>query len=266
MTVRVKTSLAWSKINRYWELLYVLVERNLKVRYRGSFLGIYWSLLNPLIMTGLYTAIFGATFADYYGGTINYMLAAFTGLAVIHFFSGATSQALASVVENGPLLNKIRLPMEIFPVAMVGANVFQFSAGMLPLLAVVTLMNSQNLVNLLALFFPLMSLIFVCTGIGFCVSTLYVFFRDLPYFYELITFVLWLSSAVFYPAEIIPETVKQFLILNPLLPIIQSIRRISLWGELPLDLIAQSWLSGLIILLLGWYCFRRWQDQFMDLL
>ena len=106
-------------LQHYLELLQVLVGRNLKVRYRGSFLGIYWSLLNPLIMTGLYTAIFGATFAKYYNDSIvNYVLAALTGLIVINFFSASTMQALTSVVGNGALLNKIRLPVSVFPVSI----------------------------------------------------------------------------------------------------------------------------------------------------
>lgn len=96
------SSLQNQEIKRYWELLNVLVSRNLKTRYRGSMLGVYWSLLSPLIMTGLYTAIFGATFASYYDNSIiNYVMAAFTGLVVINFFTASTSQALSSVVGNG---------------------------------------------------------------------------------------------------------------------------------------------------------------------
>lgn len=81
----------------YVELLHVLVSRNLKTRYRGSVLGIYWSLLNPLTMTGLYTAIFGATFAEYYDNSItNYVLAALTGLIVINFFQPLLPRPLAA--------------------------------------------------------------------------------------------------------------------------------------------------------------------------
>ena len=263
-----KSSTVQARVQRYWELLSVLVERNLKVRYRGSFLGVYWSLLNPLVMTGLYTAIFGTTFAAYYDDSlVNYVLAAFTGLAVIHFFNGATSQALLSVVENGALLNKIYLPVSIFPISMIGANVFQFSVGMLPLLMLFTIINTRSLINVAALFLPLLSLVLVCTGIGFLVSALYVFFRDLPYFYELVTFMFWVVSPVFYPVEIVPERVRAFLFLNPLLPIIESIRQISLSGSLPdLELIIRSGISALLILGLGWSCFRGWQSQFMDLL
>ncbi len=268
MALSVKANPKWSPFQRYLELLHILVERNLKGRYRGSFLGVYWSLLNPLIMTGLYAAIFGAAFATYYDNSIlKYVLAAFTGLIVINFFSVSTSQALASVVGNGALLNKIRLPISIFPVSMIVANIFQFVMGPLPLLAIVTLINSKNPLNVVALIFPLIALSLVCAGVGFLVSALYVFFRDLPYFYELVCFVLWISSPVFYPAEIVPEKIKVFLQVNPLIPIIESIRQISLSSDLPDSiLIAHSFLNGIIILILGWICFRAWQKQFMDLL
>ena len=256
------------QLQRFWEILYVLVVRTLKVRYRGSILGVYWSLLNPLIMTSLYTAIFGATFSAYYNNSItNYVLAAFTGLVVINFFSASTTQCLFSVVENSSLLNKIRLPVSVFPVSMVASNIFQFSVGTFPLLAVMTLLNTRNVVNVLAMVFPLFALVLVCMGVGFLVSTLYVFFRDLHYFYELVVFVLWISSPVFYPAAIVPPQVRPFLGLNPLSPIIESLRQITLSGSPPdLGLIWGALLSGMIILSFGWTCFHLWRHQFMDLL
>ena len=257
-----------SEVQQYWELLQVLVARNLKVRYRGSFLGVYWSLLNPLLMTAVYTAIFGTAFASYYGNSIfNYVLAVFTGLVVINFFSACTTQALWSVVNNGGLLNKIRMPVSVFPISLVAANVFQFALGVLPLLTIMTLVNSKSLVNVLALLLPLLGLVLVCTGVGLLVSSLFVFFRDLPYFYELVVFMLWLSSPIFYPAAIVPASVKSFLILNPLLPVIESIRQIALSGTLPdVHFIVQSLLSGIIFFALGLSCFRWWRHSFMDLL
>lgn len=256
------------QLSWYRELLTVLVRRNLKRRYRGSFLGIYWSLLNPLVMTLLYTAIFGTTFAQYYNdSTLNYILAAFTGLVVINFFSSSTVQALSSVVENGSMVNKIRLPLFIFPLASIGANVFQLVMGVLPLLIVVTLIISKSLVNVLALSLPIIGLVLVCTGVGMLMSALYVFFRDLSYFYELLTFVLWISSPIFYPKDIVPTEVAKFLVLNPIYPIIESIRQIALSGNLPdIGLISHSLISGLIVLTVGAVTFNTWRSQFMDLL
>jgi lipopolysaccharide transport system permease protein len=267
MSLTLTTHSKWSPLQRYVELLHILVERNLKGRYRGSILGVYWSLLSPLLMTGLYTAIFGTAFKRYYDDSIlNYILAAFTGLIVINFFSSSTNQALASVVGSGGLMNKIRLPISVFPLSMILANVFQFVVGPLPLLAIVTLIHTKNPLYVLALLCPLVGLTLVCTGMGFLVSALYVFFRDLPYFYELVCFTLWMGSPIFYPVDIVPPQVRVFLNINPLYPIIESIREISLSGNLPWGLILHSLLNGIILLAVGWFVFRAWQDQFMDLL
>ncbi|AFY36966.1 ABC-2 type transporter [[Leptolyngbya] sp. PCC 7376] len=257
-----------SDVKHYIELLQVLVQRNLKVRYRGSILGIYWSLLNPLIMTSLYTVIFGATFAAYYQDSIlNYVLAALTGLIIVNFFSASTSQALSSIVGNGALLNKIRLPVSVFPLSMIVANIFQFVMGAFPLLAIVALLKSHHLINVLAIFLPFIALIFFCTGVGFLVSSLYVFFRDLPYFYELVVFVLWISSPVFYPAEIVAPKIRPFLNINPLSIIIESLRQITLSGDFPdLNLMINALLGGILSSAFGWLYFRQMRSRFMDLL
>ncbi len=250
----------------------MLAEREIKVRYRGSFLGVYWSLFNPLIMTALYTSIFGDAFKKYYHNSLSqYILAAFTGLVVIHFFQGSTSQALASVVNNGSLLNKIRLPVSVFPLSTILANTCQLVIGILPLLTILTLAISkhrwESLINVLAIPLPLIGLILLSTGVGLLVSALFVFFRDLPFFYELVQFVLWLTSPIFYPAAIVPEQVRPFLKLNPLSPIIESLRQIILTDDLPdLQLISGAWLSGLIILAIGLVSFNWLRPKFMDLL
>ncbi len=256
------------ELKRYIELIRVLVVRNLKVRYRGSILGAYWSLMNPLVMTCIYAAVFGTNFATYYNNSlINYMLAAFTGLVVINFFSATTTQALTSIVENSNLMNKIRLPVSVFPVSTILANVIQFSISVLPILVIVTLITSKNIFNVLALAFPFLALTLVCAGIGYIVSTLFIFFRDLSYFYEVIVSLLWISIPVFYPSAIVPQQVKIFLVLNPLVGIVDSLRQISLSGEFPdLSLIVQPLVGGALIFGLGWVYFRVWRSEFMDLL
>ena len=291
MATSIRKKLSRSETQRYWELLRVLVERNLSARYRGSMLGVFWSLLSPLIMTGLYTAIFGGIFAHYFQGSLlRYAEAAFTGLTIINFFASTTSQALTSVVGNGSLLNKIRLPVSVFPVAVNAANIFQFCVGPLPFLALFMVVNVRHhvlatmttplslseliatiaiksLINLAILPLPFLALTMVCLGAGFIVSGLFVFFRDLPYFYELVVFIVWIGSPVFYPRSIVPASVQPFLNLNPLFPIIESTHQMVLWGEPPEPfMLAQGLLGGLVLLVLGWVCFRSWRSQFMDLL
>jgi lipopolysaccharide transport system permease protein len=267
----IETKSRLSGINRYWELISVLAGRELKVRYRGSFLGVYWSLFNPLMMTGLYAKLFGDAFKKYYHDSIwQYTLAAFTGLTVIHFFNSSTSQSLSSIVNNGSLLNKVKLPVSVFPISIIIANTFQLVVGMFPLLMLVTIILSpyaSSSINIAAISLPLLSLVAISTGIGFLVSSLYVFFRDLPFLYELVQFMLMMSSPIFYPADIVPADIRPFLELNPLYPVIESLRQIVLSGHPPdLFLVLRSLLSGIIILTIGWTCFNWLRPRFMDLL
>jgi lipopolysaccharide transport system permease protein len=174
-------------------------------------------------------------------------------------------------VANGSLLNKIRLPITVFPLSTVLANTVQLVIGMIPLLAILTFVISSyqwsSLINALAIPLPLIALVLVSAGVGFLVSALYVFFRDLPFFYELVQFVLMLSSPIFYPIALVPAAIRPVLELNPLYPIIESLRQIVLSGELPdLSLIIRAWLSGIIILTLGLIGFNWLRPKFMDLL
>jgi len=252
---------------RLWEIVFVLAERNLQVRYRGSVLGIYWSLLNPLAITVLYTLIFGTFFASGYGSVRRYAIAAFIGLVIVNFFAAATSQALTSVVDAAALLNKLPVPVETFPVAANLANIFQLLIGSFPILALLTFWHSHSLLNVLILLLPLTALFLVCLGVGFLVSALYVFFRDLSYFYDLMIFVLSISSPIIYPYKILTPFMKSVLWLNPLVPIIESARQIIMSGEVPdLFLIFKSLISGFLILAIGWLFFYRCRHQFMDLL
>ena len=150
---------------------------------------------------------------------------------------------------------------------MIAANVFQFIAGSLPLLILVTILKSGVSLKVFALLIPFLSLVLVCSGMGFLVSTLYVFFRDLPYFYELVIFVLWISSPIFYPSDIVPDQIKPFLVLNPLSPVIEGFRQISLTTD-PIDFLVmgQGILSGFVMLGIGWFVFRSFRHQFIDLL
>jgi ABC-type polysaccharide/polyol phosphate export permease len=251
---------------RYRELLEVLTLRNLNARFRGSRLGVLWSLLNPAIMTAVYTAIFSRAMLQYYNGSIwNYAIAVFTGLITVNLFSGSTSQALFSIVGNGSLLNKIRLPMNIFPIGYVGSYLLQFAMGTLPLLVIITLFESHRTVNAIALVLPLTALALMCVGAALIVSVAYVYFRDLPYFYELVVYMLWITSPIFYPEAIVPSAVRQFLVLNPIAQVVASLRQIVLSGDAPdLGLIGRALLSGLIIACLGAIALRLTRHRLME--
>jgi lipopolysaccharide transport system permease protein len=252
---------------RYRDLVVVNAVRSLKVRYRGSILGVFWSLSNPLIMTMVYTLIFGSAFRKYYDDSIiDYILAVFTGLAFLNFFSGASSMALRSIVTNGTLMNKIALPPSIFPVSMVAAETFQLCAGVLPLLAIVALLISHDPLNAVALLVPAVALVLMSLGFALASSAIYVHFRDTSYLYELVVFVLWITTPIFYPSALVPETVRGYLAFNPLAVIVESARQIALSGARPsFHLMGGALLTGAIVFAVGLGVYVALRRNFMDL-
>jgi|SRR5579863_2439922 len=257
-----------TNLHRYMELVTTIAERNIKGRYRGSVLGVFWSLSNPLIMTGVYTLIFGTAFASYYGNSIfNYVLAVFMGLVVVTFFSQASSQALTSVVANGSLVNKIRIPLSVFPLSIVVANLFQFLVGVLPVIVFVTLFVSHSPERVILLIAPALALLLVTVGASLATSALFVYFRDLPYLYELVVFVIWMTSPIFYPEEIVPLKLRVWVHLNPIAAIANDIREIAFGAVAPhIGTLLLTVGLGFATLLVGAAIFLLSQKSAMDLL
>jgi len=255
-------------VRRFWDVVFVLTRRLLNVRYRGSRLGVYWSLLNPLLMTIVYASVFGANFAQYYHGSIKeYVVNVFIGLIVLNFFVGATEAALTSVVANGTLLNKLRISFEAFPVAAVASFGVQLAVGATPFLLVLTLGCSGRPEHLLLLPIPLASLALLSAGIGFVIAGLYVHYRDIPYMYEMVAFLIWITSPVFYPISIAPERIQAVLKLNPLYPILQSLREVVLAPVITEPyLLLWALLTGGGVCAVGYALFRMMKPTFMDML
>lgn len=253
---------------RFLDVVTVLFNRALKARYRGSVLGILWSAVQPLGMSFVYAAIFGHTFGKYFGGsTLEYGAAVYIGLSIAGFFIGSTSQALTSIVVNAALVNKIRVPYEAFPISTLAAYAFQQVIGALPLLVIASLVINHDPLHVLLLAVPLSSLALLSVGVGLFVSAAGVYFHDVPYLYELATFFLWTSSPVFYPAQIVPQSVYRFIVWNPLFAIIQSTRTLVLTPSLPpASMLGISIATSFIAFVLGLLAFRAMRGQFMDLL
>ncbi|MFN2461578.1 MAG: ABC transporter permease [Candidatus Velthaea sp.] len=254
--------------HRYADLVTTLAARTLKVRYRGSVLGVFWSLSNPLLMTLIYELLFGAAFSQYYGNSrLNYVLAVFVALAVLSFFSTSTSQALTSIVANGGLLNKMSIPYSAFPVSVIAANAFQLCAGTLPLLLLVTLYRTHSVWHVVALAGPLAGLILICLGFGFALAVVYVYFRDIPYLYEVFTFVLYMTTPVFYPAQLVPASVRGYLALNPIAGIVEAVRTIALSPQpIAPSLIVSSLGVGCVAFAGGWLVLAAMRRDVVDLL
>ena len=253
--------------SRLWDVVDVLTRRALKTRYRGSILGVYWSLLNPILMTTVYAAIFGANFAMYYGSLKHYVVALFLGLVVVNFFIASTQGALTSLVAHATLLNKVRIPSESFPISAIAAQAFQLCVGVGPILIVLLLFFSRAPWHIVLLPLLLAALVLVSAGVGFVASALYVYFRDVPYLYDFVAFLVWITTPVFYPVAIVPPHLRAILYWNPLYPILASLRDIVTEPALKEPtMLAIGLGEGALICAVGYLVFRLMRNAFMDLL
>lgn len=271
MSTAVSTEPPSPPLDAEWRRLFLLVRlsarRSLKARYRGSSFGVLWSFANPLIMTALYTAIFGTAFARYYDGSIvRYLCSVFVGLVVATFFINGTSEALVTVVQNGHLLNKVAVPPAIFPLASVAANIFQQLVTTFPVLFVVSIVVTHDPRRALLVPFVLLGLTLLTAGVSLGLSALYVFFRDLQYLWSIAGFMLWMTSPMFYPEAVVPEHVRVWFRVNPIAQQMTAIREVTLaHGSIRFDAVAIALAVGAVAFVLGAALFRATRRDFMDL-
>lgn len=246
---------------RYKGLLTELVSRDLKVKYRRSFLGYIWSILNPLLMMIVIATVFSYMFRF---DIDNYPVYLLIGQLVYSFFSEATNMSMNSIIQGGNLIKKVYLPKYIFPLSRTLSCFvnFLFSLAALVLILVLT----KTPITPVIFLFPvtLLYALLFSIGVGLILSVLAVFFRDVVHLYGVFLTALMYLTPIFYPLSALPENVAQLIMLNPLYHIITMFRDIVMYGTFPSleqHLICLAW--GLGSILVGLIIFKKKQDNFV---
>lgn len=251
----------YEKLMKYKPLLGRLVERDLKVKYRRSVLGYLWSLLNPLLMMVVMSAVFSYMFRY---DIPNYPIYLITGQIIFTFFSEATTMAMDSVIGNASLIKKVYVPKYIFPISRVLSS---FVTLLFSLVAVIIVMifTQTPLTPVIILFpIPLLYVLLFSVGLGMVLSVCAVFFRDTRYLYGVLTTAWMYFTPIFYPIESIPDNVQRILRINPLFQFIESFRDIVLYGKVPGIQNTTACIAWcLIALLAGILLFKRKQSNFI---
>ncbi len=246
---------------RYTHLIIELVKRDLKLKYRRSVLGYFWSLLNPLMMMCVMMIVFSYMFRF---DIQNYPLYLICGQTIFNFFNEATNKAMYAIIENGSLLKKVFVPKYVFPLSRVLSCFVTMSLSLLAIVMVMLATRVRFHLSMLLFFVPLIYLLLFASGIGMILSGLAVKFRDVTHLYSVLTMVWMYATPIFYPIEAVPENVARFIRLNPLYIIIDLFRQLMLYGHIPG---AGSWLLGAAISLLmfavGGALFNRMQKDFI---
>lgn len=246
---------------KYLPLISELVKRDLRLKYRRSFLGYLWSLLNPLMMMAVMMVVFSYMFRF---DIENYPLYLICGQTIFNFFNEATTKAMYSIIDNGILIKKIYVPKYVFPISRVLSCFITMSLSLLAIVIVMLVTRVRFHLSLLLFFVPLMYLLFFASGMGMILSALAVKFRDVTHLYSVLTMAWMYATPVFYPIEAVPEGVARFIRLNPLYIIIDLFRQLVLYGRVPG---AGSWLLGaaisLAMFVVGAAVFNRMQREFI---
>lgn len=246
---------------KYKPLLNELVARDIKVRYRKSFLGLLWTLLNPLFMMIIMTIVFSNIFRANIEYFPAYLLA---GQICFNFFNESTTNAMHSIIGNASLLKKVYVPKYLFPVSKVFSTLINLLASVIVLLAVMIVTGVPLNFNCLWVVVPVIGLVLFSVGVGLILSSVAVFFRDMLHFYGVLTLAWSYLTPLFYPIEILPSSVRMIVTLNPITNIVECVRAATLYGAMPeLPLMAASVLPGVFVLIFGFYVFNRTQDKFI---
>lgn len=252
-----------TNLKKYMFLLQQLVSRDFKVKYKRSILGVIWSLLYPLLTMAVMAIVFSNLFKFSTPG-VSYLAYLLSGLVMFNYFSEASNLAMSSVVANFSLLNKIYIPKYIFPLSkclFVGIN---FLLTLIPLYVV--LFATGTGINIYHIFLPyaFLCLFMFTLGMGFILSAVSVFLRDMFYIYGIVIMMWTYLTPIMYDISTISPTLQPFLKLNPLYHYINFAREIILYGRIPQPF---TWLtciaSAVIVLIIGVVVFKKTQDRFI---
>ncbi|MFM5882154.1 ABC transporter permease [Methanobrevibacter gottschalkii] len=241
-------------------LLEELVKKNFASKYKGSVIGIFWSLLKPLMIMILLTIIFSTIFGNQIE---NYPVYFLTGKCIFDFFSAGTTSTMLSIKGNENILKKTAPPKHVFVIAGVVSEFINFLITIAILIFVMVVTNIHfNFITIPLSIFPLISLFTMITGIGLILSIFCVYYKDIQHLWGVLILMLMYASAIFYPMDIIPEPFHTYMALNPIFWIIDQVRDLTMYGVIPnyLNLI-NSMLFSLIILIIGIIIFKIYEHK-----
>jgi lipopolysaccharide transport system permease protein len=270
-TVIIKPTKGWAALNlrelwRYRDLLSILIERDIKLRYKQTALGIVWVVLQPLIAALIFAAIFGRL-AKLPSDGMPYLLFVFCGLTAWNYFSQALQRAGNSLVSNAQLVSKIYFPRLLIPLAHTLAVLVDFVVMLLVLFVMMAIYHVAPSIRILALPVFLLLATLTATGVALWFSALGVKYRDFMYALPFLVQVWMYASPVVYPMSLIPARWQLWFALNPATGFIEGFR----WSVLGTGAFDQRLLLitiavSILSFLSGTFFFRRVERSFADVI
>lgn len=245
--------------NRF--VLNTLVSKDFKLKYRRSVLGVLWSVLNPLLMMVVLTAVFSFIFRFQIE---NFPLYLILGTILFNMMANSTGASMTSIIEAAPLIKKIRINKMVFPLEKVLFELVNFAISLVAVIIVMLYFQIPPTINLLFLPLLLTYVAIFSLGVGLILSTLAVFFRDIIHLWGVVITAWTYATPIFYPAEALSGWMQTLLQFNPMYHYVTYFRDIAMWNTNPggkENLICLGF--AVITLLVGILVFKKAQHKFI---
>ena len=243
------------------ELIFLLVQRDLRVRYRSSFFGYVWSMMNPLLNMAILTFVFSYVMKQ---KVENFSMFILSGILIWNLFQQSLSIGVNSIIANGSLLKKVKVPAALFPAASIASVFINFCLSLGPYLVMALILTHQLSYSLILLPIYMIPFLIFIFGIVLALSALNVTFRDIGHVLDPLLQLLYFATPIIYPETLFPEKIRFLLVLNPMYHFLGAFRRI---------LFEQTWPSsssfpivcGLAAISfgIGFAVFRKNRDRFI---
>jgi ABC-2 type transport system permease protein len=252
----------------YRELLFSLTKKELKVKYRGSILGFFWSLLNPILIMLVYSFVFSIVLRQ---GIEEFAIFLLCGLLPFNFFANSANYGVGTIISNANLVKKIYFPKEIIPLSTVFANLINFLLELVILFIVLSIFKYSFYIYLYYLPVIIIFQIFFVVGFTLLVSSLNVLYRDLGHLVSIIMTVWFFATPIIYPLNMVPERFQFIVNINPMAIYVIFYRNIFYFVKYPEGFYIPSLKMILIcvgitfgVFFLGYFVFKRVEPRFAE--
>ena len=251
------------EIYDYRQMIFSLVRKELRGRYKGSALGFLWTFINPLLQLCVYTFVFSIVMPN---NIDKFYLYLFIGLIPWLFFSGSLTGGAVSILSQKDMVKKIYFPREVMPIAYVTSNFVNMLLCFIVIFAVV-IFSGVHLDPVAICYLPVIMLdeYILALGGAMLTSALTVYFRDLEYILGILTMAWMYFTPVVYSLEMVPEKLRPLMNLNPMTPIITGYRDVLYSGQVPhIRTLTSGFVLGCIVLVIGVIVFNKLQRGFAE--
>lgn len=249
------------ELTNLWEhrrLMRVLVVRDLTFRYKRSFIGVWWTLLNPLLFAAVMWVVFSQLFRFDIPEGVPYIVYLLSGLITVLFFTQGALAAGGAIVHSAGILTKVYVPAECFAVSAAIAALLNFAVNLIPLLAVQLALGVGIPWTVVLVPLPAFFMLLFVVGVGLLVAAAAVFFYDILEIISVLFQLLAYLTPSFYPVSIVPSDLRVFVELNPLYSFLTVFRHLLYRGDMPPgQFVLGMIISSTVAMLLGLYAFSR---------